>query len=527
MSRLAFTFLILIFIVSCKPQQPYDLQRVDALRAQAESLYRVQMKMGYESWVHGASSNQDSLYKANADLFLPENIELLKKAWSAETDSVQKQRLWYFLRYLSTEYIAKQLAPLTDQISNIEASATVKVDNKEIAYRQVPGMIANEESQRERAALYTSMDPVLDSLNVILAHIEITNQRLAKELGYVSYTDMVAQLKQFPLQEFRGIAERVLEETETLYTSLLGEMVGKELKLKLDHFYRHDTGMLLRNKSFDRYFPAANMMDALRKTYRGLGIDPDTLGNLTIDADQREEKNPRAVCFPIDVPNDVRLSIKPIGGFDDYSALFHEAGHGFHYAFTRENAFEFKYLGDPTVTETFAFLSEYILTNQAWLRMHSTMPAPVLKDFVRSQAFKRLYMIRRYCAKFLYELELHSGASNAEELYARYLGNATGYRRHPSDGKRYMADVDALYYVASYLRAWFLEAQLNARLTKDYGVNWFENPEAGTFLQSLWARGDRVNADELARSLGSDDITPDTLLEHIKMMILLSTKPAR
>ena len=103
-------------------------------------------------------------------------------------------------------------------------------------------------------------------------------------------------------------------------------------------------------------------------TYKRLGVDLKTERNLTVDSENRPEKNPRAVCFAISVPNDVRLSIKPIGGVDDYNALFHEMGHAQHYANTKEHAFEFKYTGEPTVTESFAFLSEYLLANQAWLR---------------------------------------------------------------------------------------------------------------------------------------------------------------
>jgi hypothetical protein len=267
------------------------------------------------------------------------------------------------------------------------------------------------------------------------------------------------------------------------------------------------------------------MLSVLRKTYGGLGIDFETQTNLAIDAEDRETKNPRAVCYAVDVPNDIRLSIKPIGGFDDYSALFHEMGHGEHYANTKEHAFEFKYLGEPTVTETFAFLSEYILANQAWLRLNTTMPVSVLKDFVRFQAFYRLYYIRRYAAKFLYELQLHADVAHPQELYAKLQSRAIGCMQDPSDGKRFLIDVDANYYSASYLRAWFLEARLNARLTKEFGFNWFEHPQAGSYLSSLWAQGDRISGGELAALIGDEVITPDALLSQINMMILFSTKP--
>lgn len=510
---------------SCKPEKLYDRERVDVLRSQAERLILTQSIMGYNNWVMGDPSNQDSLYKTNAGLFTRENIGLLLQAETAETSAVQKQRLWYFRRYLINEYVGKEIASLTDKINNIEASTMVTVEGKPVAYRQVGVMIANEPDQARRAMLYQSLDGVLDSLILIQKEVEAKNQSLAKELGFASYNAMAEELKQFSLIEFKAIAERVLAQTEEQYTTLLREIVSAELKVPLDRFYRYDTGMLFRSRRFDKYFPEESMMEVFKKTYKTLGIDVDTLRNLRIDAEKRESKNPRAVCFSIVVPTDVRLSIKPIGGFDDYSALFHEVGHGMHYAHTAEHAFEFKYLGEYTVTETYAFLSEYILANQAWLRLNSTMPTPVLKDFLRMRAFQRLYMIRRYAAKFLYEWELHSGASNPDQIYASMLSKAAGHQEIPSDRKRYLTDLDALYYSATYLRAWFLEAQFNAKLSKDHGVNWFENPEAGKLLLGLWLKGDRINGEDLVRSLGYERISPDALIEQIKLMVLMSTKP--
>lgn len=266
------------------------------------------------------------------------------------------------------------------------------------------------------------------------------------------------------------------------------------------------------------------MMDVVKKTYVGLGIAIDRQQNLKIDSTTLPAKNPRAVCYTINIPNDVRLSIKPIGGVDDYAALLHEMGHGQHYANTRENAFEFKYLGEGTVTESFAFLSEYLLANQAWLRLHTSMPTSVLKDFARFQAFYRLYYVRRYCAKFLYELELHSGVESPQTRYADLQSQAIGFQRIPSDEKRFLADIDPHYYSASYLRAWFLEGQLNAKLTKDFGPNWFEHPLAGERLRTLWSYGDRLNGNELSQMLGYDSIQPQPLIAEIRSMILFSSK---
>jgi|WetSurMetagenome_2_1015567.scaffolds.fasta_scaffold19329_4 hypothetical protein len=509
----------------CAPQQPYDAAKIDALRAQAETLIRAQSLMSYGSWVQGLPSNQDSLYRANAGLFTLENIRLVAAGVAAEPDSVQKLRLHYLQRYLATEYLSKQTAPLTDRAGNYEAAATVSVDGKSIPYRQLGTLIANEPSQARRAALYLAADPVLDSLNVLLRKVQDTDRQSVRDLGYGSYQEMAEQLKGFSLSALKATAERLLQETDAQYASLLREMLRKELHLTPEQFYRYDTAPLFRSRGFDRYFTEGGLLPTLRSTYGNLGLALDSIPGLSIDTARLETKNPRAVCFTIDVPADVRLSIKPIGGLDDYRGLFHETGHAMHYTHTKEQAFEFKYLGEYTVTETYAFLSEYVLENQAWLRMRSGMPTPVLKDYVRLGAFLRLYMIRRYAAKVLYELELRSDTPAPAETYARLMSRAIGTATLPSDGKRYLTDIDAMFYSATYFRAWFLEGQLEESLARDFGVNWFENPAAGTFLRSLWARGDRLNGDELALLLGDPAITPDALLRQITLMLTLSTKP--
>ena len=523
-SLLPFLLGAIILISSCAPEKSHEPQQVDSLRVQAEDLIKALSLMGWNSWAFGAPSNQDSLYKANANLFTLDHIKLVQRVEQAETTAVQKKRLSYFLRYLASEYISKENASLSDRISNMEATATITFEGKSIPYRQVNSIMANEKSQKRRAALYAALDPVLDSLNILNLQVEENGQRLAKELGFPSYNQMAQELKGFSLGDFKATAEQVLSETDSIYTKLLDEILQNQLKLKRANFFRYDLAPIFRNARFDPYFKADSMLAILKHTYQGLGITMDAQKNLKIDSDPRPSKNPRAVCYPIEVPDDIRLSIKPIGGFDDYSALFHETGHGEHYANTKENAMEFKYLGEPTVTENYAFLSEYLLSNQAWVRIHTKMPARVDKDFLRFQAFHRLYFVRRYCAKYLYELQLHSGVAHADSLYAALQSQALGFREIPSDRKRYLADVDALFYTASYVRAWFLESQLNATMTKDFGVNWFENPKAGEYLQSLWANGDRYDGDELVKMIGYDSIRPDALMSELKMMILFSTK---
>jgi len=159
--------------------------------------------------------------------------------------------------------------------------------------------------------------------------------------------------------------------------------------------------------------------------------------------------------------------------------------------------------GSPTLTETFAFLSELLLVNQAWLRSRTAM---------RSKRAQATFSARRSrpaswrsgttVRSSIYERALYAGMPEASREYTRLLTRALGIPPHPSDERRYLAKVDPLYYSASYLRAWFLEAQLNAALGTRYGVNWFEDPDAGRFLLEAWARGDKLDAEEFASLTG-------------------------
>ncbi len=111
--------------------------------------------------------------------------------------------------------------------------------------------------------------------------------------------------------------------------------------------------------------------------------------------------------------------------------------------------------------------------------------------------------MRRYCAKLLYELELHAGADPAalRERYVELLSDALEIEPSPSD---FLADVDPAFYVSSYLRSWALEAQLREYLRSEFGNRWFARRGAGDLLRELWSLGQQPTAEELLRDVTGD-----------------------
>ena len=119
------------------------------------------------------------------------------------------------------------------------------------------------------------------------------------------------------------------------------------------------------------------MLPALEGTLADLGIDLEAQENVHLDVEQRPLKTPRAFCAPIEIPDKVMLVIQPQGGPDDWRALFHEAGHTEHFAFTsRDLSVEERRLGDNAVTEGWAMLLQHLTDEPAWLTRRLDFPRP-------------------------------------------------------------------------------------------------------------------------------------------------------
>ena len=208
------------------------------------------------------------------------------------------------------------------------------------------------------------------------------------------------------------------------------------------------------------------------------------------------------------------LVIQPIGGKDDWEALFHEAGHTEHYAHTTDDLpIEAKRLGDMAVTEGWATLLEHLVTEPAWLNRRLDVPRPA--DLAHDGAVSLLYFVRRYAAKLLYEIEFFQ-ADDVDADAARYaeiLGDAL---KLPVNPESYLDDIDGSFYVTGYLRSWAFEAQLRDFLRSEFGNDWFAKRDAGDLLRELWSLGQGPTADELLKDVTGAKLEMASVAERIR-----------
>jgi len=63
----------------------------------------------------------------------------------------------------------------------------------------------------------------------------------------------------------------------------------------------------------------------------------------------------------------VRLSVKPVGGLDDFWTLFHEAGHAVHFANATISPKELVTLGNGAPSEAFGEFFVHTFSDPRWL----------------------------------------------------------------------------------------------------------------------------------------------------------------
>jgi hypothetical protein len=364
--------------------------------------------------------------------------------------------------------------------------------------------MSNEADRGKRQRLDEERVRLLDEhLNPLYLDAHRIDRDAVRELNAPNYYELYKRFG-FRLDELAVECRAVLDDTERLWEDEGDKVFRARLGFGLDEAKPWDVGRLFRAPELDTLYPSDKMLPALEATLTELGIDIRSQANVHLDLEVRPSKSPRAFCAPIEVPGKVMLVIQPIGGKDDWEALFHEAGHTEHYACTSDSiSMEGKRLGDMAVTEGWAMLMQHLVTEPAWLNRR--LDVPRVDELARDGAVSLLYFVRRYCAKLLYEIELFQ-VENPTTMRSRYAELLSDALKLPIHSETYLDDVDGSFYVIGYLRSWAFEAQLREYLRSELGNEWFARREAGDLLRELWSLGQEPTADGLLK-----DVTGATL----------------
>lgn len=498
------------------PAAPLSPRQLDAYRDEAD---RFIAELDEEYYLHYAGHKQtldlEPIYGAHTDLTTLEQAQSVGLA--VEHGGARVRELW---RFACEGYLGNLTREQAEKAARLEAELTAEVNGETIPFRMLRPAMANSADRPTREQIdRVRCELGAEHLNPIHVEALAVEEQGVRALGSDNYLDLY---RRFGL-ELDGLAAQCrdfLATTEKLYEQHADKLMRARVGLSLNEAQRWDTARMMRAPSWDSAFPGDKMLPALEATLADLGVDLHGQANVHLDVEQREHKSPRAFCSPIEVPGKVMLVIQPIGGPDDWSALFHEAGHTEHFANTSPDLdMEWRRLGDNAVTEGYAMLLQHLVDEPAWLRRRLDFPRP--NEYAAEGAAVLLFFVRRYCAKLLYELEFHASAepTTLAPRYVELLGDALKIEPSPTD---YLGDIDPGFYVSSYLRSWALEAQLRRYLRTKFGNEWFASRDAGSLLRELWGEGQRWTAEEMLREVTGEELALESVAERIREHLALA-----
>jgi hypothetical protein len=497
------------------PPTPLSDFELDAYREQAD---RFIAELDEEFYLHYAGLKDTfdltPIYERHANLTERDQVQSIGLSVNG---GARVRELW---RFACEGYFGDLTRDHAEKLAELESELSVTVDGEQIPYRMVRPALANEPDRDKRRELDARANDVLDEhmnpLHLDAAHVV---QQGAEDLGFANYLELYRKaLPSSALDELAEQCRHFLDSTQRLYEDAADKLFRARVGVSLSEAQRWDVPRLFRAPEWDDMFPADRMVPALERTLADLGIDLQSQENVTLDLDERPNKSPRAFCAPIEVPDRVVLVIQPIGGPDDWRALFHEGGHTEHFAHTsRDLSMEEKRLGDNAVTEGWAMLLQHLTDEPAWLTQMLTFQRP--QEYAVEGATGLLYFVRRYAAKILYELEFHEAedVTTMRERYAELLSDALKIDVTPVN---YLADIDSGFYVSSYLRSWAFEAQLRSYLKEKFGTKWFASREAGSLLRELWSEGQKMRAEEMLREVTGSTLEMEAVAERVKEVLI-------
>ena len=500
--------------------------QLDSLRTGAEAFLQ---ELAREEYLALAGLKPEAalqpIYARHEGAIGEEALEGARETWAGAAEGSDERRgAALLLEWLVEQHASRQLAAHDERVLAWEANAVVRLeDGRGMPFQRAGIAIANAADRAERLTIERGRAALVARELAPLRRDRLARERdLIAGLGLADgYVPTFVALTGIDLDALAAQCETFLRDTQAMWDDTARALFRNRLGLAPGEATRADALFLFRLGAFDHGFPARDMEPAVRRQVAEMGLSPDAHGRVVYDTAEREGKRARAFCAPVRVPEEVYLVLRPFGGQQDWTTLLHELGHALHFANMRPDLpTEARWFGDNTVTEGWAMLFDHLMHDPTWLRRYTALDAKAVPAYRREAAASELHLLRRYCAKLLYELALYRGETPWDalpDLYVQRLADATSFRYDPSDA---FVDVDARFYSARYLRAWQLQAVVARTLTERFDEDWFRNPRAGPWvLESLFGPGQWERGDELATRVAGEGLSFAPLVRSIEAML--------
>ena len=486
---------------------PPDPDQVAAqLSLEAHALFKSEGELFWQRWTTGAGPMPAGALAEHPALLKRQSLELLTLALAKHPES---KSLPLLRQQLATLQVSREAGAEIDALERARAQLGFLVEGQDRSERDLDRLLTDEPSAQKRAAIAQAEAKAAQALAPLVLARDAAVEKAIATLNLGSWSALMERANRMPVAALAELAEKTLLATENVAARAVQSTAVRNIGVTADRLRRSDLARLVRSAPADAEFPARRAWPAAKEVFRQIGVEVPQA--LRVDAEPSPSKGARPLALLVDPPADVRLSLRPAGGFEEQRATLHEGARALGGALTAAPRWELLQLGDGSAAEGAAQLFEELAGDPDWLRATTQLRGEPLDDLVHTQAVRRLLAARRAAALVLFEIRRREGARTAAAQAALYRGliqRATFAVLSDDDAGRWALEAESFMRSAPALQGALLAAQLGAQKDK---APWWTSSDAGAALRKLWAGGRSLTAIEAARALGQTTLDPAAL----------------
>lgn len=452
------------------------------------------------------------IYEEYEDFLRLETLSIVDRI----QDGTAKVRLRHGLM---DHYLQRALLPHETEMRTWMRGAAAHVNGRKIYFRDIIPWCQKASTYEERQILQKETAPLCKFLKPFpLNYWALMLKMLHEDLGFEDYQDYCRQKKGIAYERYRDDLERFLIQTDDLYFPAMEQWARRRFDRPLDALTRFDAINLLGMAEFDHLFPR-RPMEELARFFHHWGMDLESTPGLYLELGREEGKSSQAMCFILQVPEEVYVLMKPEGGWVDLETLWHELGHALSSVHTSPelSIVERDMATSYDLSESFAFLLQNLTLTRGFLEGFLNIGAGDAKNLRYHKVLKDMSVFRRYAAKFLVEYDMFQwGDLSDGESYARIMARYTGFYYQPES---HLFDLVPEFYSLDYVMAWMAEAMMEEHIRGRLGDDWIFLPETGDLLREWWLQGNREDLDGFLKGNGLGALSPESLLNRWQQIL--------
>jgi hypothetical protein len=378
-------------------------------------------------------------------------------------------------------------------------SKSQEVNGRPVTWNSWRQFSAQTGSSADRKAVFDEFVNKVDLVTPTIKGMFDKSREVQSQYG-TSPLQLYLQLEGLELRQLKDLVKTLGHAAKKPFAELL-ERYSQELNGRSAEYY--DDLYYFRGRIFGPLDPAFKSYSSVTEPERVLAKLGFPVKRLQTDAEDRPGKHASAVCFGVQIPNDVRLLVRPVKPFTDMETSMHEHGHGMHFIAISEDAHYWdKYTIPNGVAETFSTLLERLMRKKAFLMKQFKASREVADEVADRTRFMELYFLAFYAANSLMKIEFWEENLSMEQANDRYERYAEEFMGICLPGKYWqlhhvMPDFDL--YSPSYMVAAVRAAELDRKLTNLFRANWWTDKRAGNYIRAVAKDGASIKLSRFSR----------------------------